>query len=76
MARRHGKGKPSLSSTAPSNRAILRRKRVEADARLDARSETRYEDEPGEPDTREVAEAWMRDPHYACLVDESAGVRG
>jgi hypothetical protein len=43
----------------------------------DARSEARYETDPREePDTREVAEAWMRDPHYACLVDESAGFRG
>jgi hypothetical protein len=46
------------------------------DARRDAESEARYEDEQGEPDTQEVAEAWMRDPHYACIVDESAGFRG
>jgi hypothetical protein len=47
------------------------------DAVLDARSEARYDDAPqAEPDTREVAEAWMRDPHFACIVDESAGFRG
>ena len=46
------------------------------DAVQDARSEARYDEDRGEPDTREVAEAWMRDPHYACIVDESAGFRG
>ena len=48
------------------------------DALMDARSESRYEEDPrSEPDTREVAEGWMRDPdHFACIADESEGFRG
>ena len=46
------------------------------DSAQDARSEARYDDHRrGEPDTREVAESWMSEPHYGCIIDESAGFR-
>jgi hypothetical protein len=40
-----------------------RMEQMRVDALRDARSEARYEDDPqAEPDTREVAEGWMREP--------------
>jgi hypothetical protein len=50
------------------------------DAVLDARSESRYEDDPqAEPDTREVLERGYEEKCAyieAYIVDESAGFRG
>jgi len=46
------------------------------DAVQDARSETRYEDDPSAEPTQDEIDAARQEPWFACLVDESAGFRG